>query len=347
MWTGQRRQQTVAEGFKGMVQNLHASKQFRPFAAAMCMGWIDVNGQVNFEWVEAVPDDIPVPDEFKAKNQRSVQQLVDGMHGWLSGPLQEYIAQEQKNMEDSPVFTLSQDDFEDLSHKQLVTAISDFLCDSYEFAFGTRQIPWEDIIARPQEYYDIDRLPMPSDFNGGIQSDRLSSAPPAPPSSKDNDTPPPPKDGTPESLAPQNKDDAAPPSSKYNNAPPPPKDGTPEGLPPQNKDAAPPSSKDNNVPPPPKDGTPVGLPPQNKDDAAPPSSKGNNAPPPPKDGTPESLPPQTPLPPNAPLPPDALLSPNHDPDAPLPPDAPTTKRRRNRARAKAHAPAKPQNIRNR
>jgi hypothetical protein len=45
-----RRQQTVAEGFKGMVQNLHASKQFRPFAAAMCMGWIDVNGQVNFEW---------------------------------------------------------------------------------------------------------------------------------------------------------------------------------------------------------------------------------------------------------------------------------------------------------
>ncbi|KAJ7722579.1 hypothetical protein B0H14DRAFT_3623719 [Mycena olivaceomarginata] len=339
------RQQTVAEGFKGMVQNLHASKQFRPFAAAMCMGWIDVNGQVNFEWVEAVPDDIPVPDEFKAKNQRSVQQL--------------YIAQEQKNMEDSPVFTLSQDDFEDLSHKQLVTSISDFLCDSYEFAFGTRQIPWEDITARPQEYYDIDRLPMPltstvafsptewhalggalAAVAGPRTSNLFRKVPegndmppvpphhsyppplPAPPSFKDSDAPPPPKDGMPESLPPQNKDDAAPPSSKYNNAPPPPKDGTPEGLPPQNKDAAPPSSKDNNALPPPKDGTPVGLPPQNKDDAAPPSSKGNSAPPPPKDGTPEALPPQTPLPPNAPLPPDAPLSPNHDPDAPLPPDAP-------------------------
>ncbi|KAJ7687200.1 hypothetical protein B0H14DRAFT_2653961 [Mycena olivaceomarginata] len=298
-------QQTVAEGFKGMVQNLHASKQFRPFAAAMCMGWIDVNDQVNFEWVEAVPDDIPVPDEFKAKNQRLVQQLVDGMHGWLSGPLQ--------GTEEHGGKPCLHADFEDLSHKQLVTAISNFLCDSYEFAFGTRQIPWEDITARPQEYYDIDHLPMPLTSTVAFSPTEWHAlggalAEVAAPRTSNlfrkvlegNDRPPvPPHHSDPPPLP-------APPSSKDNNALPPPKDGTPESLPPQNKDdAAPPSSKDNNALPPPKDGTPD-----------------NNVPPPPKDGTPEALPPQTPLPPNAPLPPDAPLSPNHDPDVPLPPDAP-------------------------
>jgi hypothetical protein len=131
-----------------------------------------------------------------------------------------------------------------------------------------------------------------------------------------------------------------------NNVPPPPKDGTPEGLPPQNKDATPPSSKDNNALPPPKDGMPVGPLPRTKTMV-------------------RHLLPRTTtrhphqkmarlrlsLPRHHCLPTRPSLQTHHSLPTTTPmchsfPTCPTTKRRQNwvHARAKAHAPAKPQNI---
>ncbi|KAJ7856106.1 hypothetical protein B0H14DRAFT_2579053 [Mycena olivaceomarginata] len=54
------RQRLVPKGFKNMVGNLHDSRKFRPFIATMLMGWLDEDGHIQFEWTEAVPDDICV-----------------------------------------------------------------------------------------------------------------------------------------------------------------------------------------------------------------------------------------------------------------------------------------------
>jgi hypothetical protein len=33
-----------------MVDSLHTSGKVRPFVATMLMGWLDVNGELRFEW---------------------------------------------------------------------------------------------------------------------------------------------------------------------------------------------------------------------------------------------------------------------------------------------------------
>ncbi|KAJ6479354.1 hypothetical protein DFH09DRAFT_1341714 [Mycena vulgaris] len=59
------RQKLVPSGFKQMVNNLHASRKFRPFVATMLMGWLSEDGQVQLEWAEAVPEGIHVKQTFK------------------------------------------------------------------------------------------------------------------------------------------------------------------------------------------------------------------------------------------------------------------------------------------
>ncbi|KAJ7824339.1 hypothetical protein B0H13DRAFT_337619 [Mycena leptocephala] len=81
------RQQLVASGFKHMVDSLHASRKFRPFVATMLMAWLNTEGRVNFEWVEAVPDGIHVRQPFEKKHEQLFKDTVNSMYEWAEKPL--------------------------------------------------------------------------------------------------------------------------------------------------------------------------------------------------------------------------------------------------------------------
>ncbi|KAF8213036.1 hypothetical protein K438DRAFT_1751439 [Mycena galopus ATCC 62051] len=61
------RQRMVCGSVQEMVARLNAGKKFRPFFATMCMGWLNENGQVTFEW---------------DKNPELVQNMFNAMHAW-------------------------------------------------------------------------------------------------------------------------------------------------------------------------------------------------------------------------------------------------------------------------
>ncbi|KAJ7479805.1 hypothetical protein FB451DRAFT_1534874 [Mycena latifolia] len=148
------RQKLVAAGFEQMVDNLHASRRFRPFVAMMVMGWLNENGKVVFEWTEAVPEDITVPETFRKLNPQLVQQTLNAIH-------EEYLATTKGSAKRaSPVFPLSAEELDDHSHKTLMQVVTKYLEESFDTAFGVGEIPWAEIASQPDKFYDATRFQL-------------------------------------------------------------------------------------------------------------------------------------------------------------------------------------------
>ncbi|KAJ7438686.1 hypothetical protein B0H11DRAFT_1935123 [Mycena galericulata] len=155
------RQKLVATGFEQMVDNLHASRKFRPFVATMVMGWLNESGKVIFEWTEAVPDGIRVPETFRILNPQLVEQTLNAMYTWAEEPLKEYLATREESAKRAlPVFPLSPVALDDLSHNAMVQTVTNYLKESFEAAFGEGEIPWAEIANEPERYYDATRFQL-------------------------------------------------------------------------------------------------------------------------------------------------------------------------------------------
>ncbi|KAJ7651892.1 hypothetical protein B0H17DRAFT_1215106 [Mycena rosella] len=142
------RQMLVASGFNHMVDTLHASDNFHPFVATMLMGWLSEEGQVQYEWAEAVPDNICVDS-------------VNAMHAWAEKPLQEYATSRQGSVKlRSPIFPLSAETLDDVTPRVLERMVTTFLTESYEAAFGPGDIPWAAISSAPDDFYDAAESPL-------------------------------------------------------------------------------------------------------------------------------------------------------------------------------------------
>ncbi|KAJ7189341.1 hypothetical protein GGX14DRAFT_408890, partial [Mycena pura] len=169
------RQKLVATGFEQMVGNLHASRKFRPFVATMMMGWLNESGK--WSRTEAVPDEIGVAEPFRKLHPQLVQQTLNAMYTWAEEPLKENLAtREASTKRVSPVFPVSVEALEDLSHKVLVATVTTYLEASYgiqiissfcqgvntiaEAAFGTGEIPWAEIVTRPNRFYDTSQFQL-------------------------------------------------------------------------------------------------------------------------------------------------------------------------------------------
>ncbi|KAJ6552463.1 hypothetical protein DFH09DRAFT_1497302 [Mycena vulgaris] len=150
------RQQLVATGFQHMVSSLHASGKFRPFVATMLMAWLNEEGRMQFE-AEGVPEDIHVRQSFQLQYAEPFQAVVNGMYEWAEKPLKDYLATRKDSAKCTPpVFPVSADALDDLSHKRLVETVTMFLAESYHAAFGNEEIPWAAIANEPNEYYNAD-----------------------------------------------------------------------------------------------------------------------------------------------------------------------------------------------
>ncbi|KAJ7807399.1 hypothetical protein B0H13DRAFT_2386472 [Mycena leptocephala] len=142
------RQRLVASGFKNMVDSLHVSGKFRPFVATMLMGW---------SRVEAVPKGICVRQTFEKQTPQLVKDSLNAMYAWAEKPLKDYVATLEDSTNAAPqVFPLSAEGLDDVSPKALAQTVTNFLVDSYQAAFGTRDIPWAAVASTPKEYYDAD-----------------------------------------------------------------------------------------------------------------------------------------------------------------------------------------------
>ncbi|KAJ7507412.1 hypothetical protein B0H11DRAFT_2218260 [Mycena galericulata] len=145
------RQKLVATGFEQMVDNLHASRKFRPFVATMVMGWLNESGKVIFEWTEAVPDGIRVPETFRILNPQLVEQTLNAMYTWAEEPLKEYLATREESAKRAlPVFPLSPVALDDLSHNAMVQTVTNYLKESFENgakSLGSQYYPNRGIIS--------------------------------------------------------------------------------------------------------------------------------------------------------------------------------------------------------
>ncbi|KAJ7202012.1 hypothetical protein GGX14DRAFT_399589, partial [Mycena pura] len=155
------RQKLVATGFEQMVDNLHASRKFRPFVATMMMGWLNEDGKVIFEWqvsfisldlTEAVPEEIGVAESFRRLHPQLVQQTLNAMYTWAENPLKEYLITREASAKQA---------LDDLSHNVLVSTVTTYLEESFEAAFGTGEIiPWAEMASQPSRFYDTTRFQL-------------------------------------------------------------------------------------------------------------------------------------------------------------------------------------------
>ncbi|KAJ7429430.1 hypothetical protein B0H11DRAFT_2265748 [Mycena galericulata] len=153
------RQKMVASGFKHMVDTLHTSGKFRPFMATMAMGWLNVDGRFASSRAEAVPKGIDVSETFKKTYPPLAQEFLDSIHDWAKKPLKDYMA----TLEDSAkgavaVFPLTVAATDDVTGKELTEILTSFFAESYEAAFGSREIPWATIANEPGVYYDTTKF---------------------------------------------------------------------------------------------------------------------------------------------------------------------------------------------
>ncbi|KAJ7726861.1 hypothetical protein B0H14DRAFT_2641015 [Mycena olivaceomarginata] len=137
------RQRLVPKGFKSMVGNLHDSRKFRPFIATMLMGWLDEDGHVQFEWAEAVPDDICVGQTFKELNSQLVKDTIVAMHTWAEKPLKEYLAGRESLLKTSqPIFPHNPEELDELALKVLLQTVT------------------RSRLCKPDEFYDATHYPL-------------------------------------------------------------------------------------------------------------------------------------------------------------------------------------------
>ncbi|KAJ7884876.1 hypothetical protein B0H13DRAFT_2536213 [Mycena leptocephala] len=115
---------------------------------------------LGFEWwsrVEAVPKDICVRQTFEKQTPQLVKDSLNAMYAWAEKPLKDYVATLEDSTNAAPqVFPLSTEGLDDVSPKALAQTVTNFLVDSHQAAFGTRDIPWAAVASMPKEYYDAD-----------------------------------------------------------------------------------------------------------------------------------------------------------------------------------------------
>ncbi|KAJ6455633.1 hypothetical protein C8R47DRAFT_1228129 [Mycena vitilis] len=166
------RQMLIPTGFKHMVQTLHASGKFCPFVATMLMGWLGEDGKVELEWAEAVPEEIRVRQTFEKQYPQLWQDSINSMYSWAQKPLQDYeAARNEVDCVVAPTFPLSAESLDDMTPNGVAQAVTSFLVNSYQTAFGSEEIPWEAVATAPNDYYDTSKSDIRFDPHGlsGLQ----------------------------------------------------------------------------------------------------------------------------------------------------------------------------------
>ncbi|KAJ7863688.1 hypothetical protein B0H13DRAFT_2564524 [Mycena leptocephala] len=149
------RQMLVAGGFQHMVQIIHATGKFRPLVATMVTAWVDENGQLQLDWVEAVPEGIHVRQPFEKQYAKLSSDFINATYAWAEKPLQDYVAGRDASARPAPpVFPVTAEALDDMSPNAVAQTVTSFLVKSYHAVFGSEDIPWAAIASAPDEYYD-------------------------------------------------------------------------------------------------------------------------------------------------------------------------------------------------
>ncbi|KAJ7895873.1 hypothetical protein B0H14DRAFT_2558346 [Mycena olivaceomarginata] len=144
-----------------MVDTLNAGGKFCPFLATMLMDWLNEQGEIQFEWSEALPKAVTIEQRFEDKYPQLVSDSINTMYQWAKKGLQDYAAaREASPGQPAPVFPVSVEVLDDMSPNMVAQTMTDFLIKSYRAVFGdeTQSIPWPAVAATPDRYYDAGKF---------------------------------------------------------------------------------------------------------------------------------------------------------------------------------------------
>nr|GAT42650.1 acid protease [Mycena chlorophos] len=157
----------IPNAFKHFVEALNVGGKFRPFMAVMATCWLGPDGRLHFDWTEGVPSTITANESFESTHKPTFDAFLNSFHVWARTPLQDYFAMQQReDRAPIPVFPLSLEAVLDAPQKMLEEAVRAFIPHSYAAAFGDGDIPWVDIAANPDQFFDSERIPLRFDASG-------------------------------------------------------------------------------------------------------------------------------------------------------------------------------------
>ncbi|KAJ7342928.1 hypothetical protein DFH08DRAFT_811261 [Mycena albidolilacea] len=161
------RQKLPMGAVQHMVDTLNAGRKFRPFLATMLMGWLNEQGEIQFEWSEALPKGVVIEQRFEDKYPQLVSDSINTMYQWAkkrpaSYSLDYAAARDGSPGQPAPVFPVSVEALDDMSPNMVAQTVTDFLIKLYKAAFGdeTQNIPWPTIATAPDRYYDVGKFDL-------------------------------------------------------------------------------------------------------------------------------------------------------------------------------------------
>ncbi|KAJ7212716.1 hypothetical protein GGX14DRAFT_393604 [Mycena pura] len=159
----EQRMAALCAAFSEALTAIQDSGRFPLFCATLQLAYLD-GQKISFEVGsgEAVPAGAVISTGFQdnLKNEALSQEYLSKMHEWVAEPLQEdlAIAQNPAKSDVHPEFLLSESEIENLSPRELVASLSEFLGASFAHAFGDSPVIWDKITQDSSRFYDSDRL---------------------------------------------------------------------------------------------------------------------------------------------------------------------------------------------
>ncbi|KAJ7053714.1 hypothetical protein C8F01DRAFT_1329428 [Mycena amicta] len=163
------RMAVLATGISNALGKLQATGRFPDFVATIEFGYFD-GKQMCFEVVSAenIPTNVSIKTGFRSQHEEQSQSYLSSIHDWANSGLKELHASKldktkaalASQASRNPVFEPTSSDVDEMSSKEITSAMAEFFKLSFEHAHGTRDIPWVEIKSEPTRFFDISSLSL-------------------------------------------------------------------------------------------------------------------------------------------------------------------------------------------
>ncbi|KAJ7186313.1 hypothetical protein GGX14DRAFT_581136 [Mycena pura] len=155
------RMETLRAGLCEALSQIQTDPRFPPFAATLQLVYPDEKKQVVFELGEVVPKDAQIVPGFRSTYRHEYDAIIDQLYDWAAPALKALNEARSRPADAShPVFGLTAEKLEQTLPRDILPVTQDFLMKSFEYSFGTQEVPWDDIKAQPQRFCDAASLEL-------------------------------------------------------------------------------------------------------------------------------------------------------------------------------------------
>ncbi|KAJ7208872.1 hypothetical protein GGX14DRAFT_395490 [Mycena pura] len=158
------RMETLRAGLCEALSLIQNDPRFPAFAATLQLVYPDDKRQVVFEVGEVVPKDALIAPGFRSTHGDAYNVILDQLYDWAAPGLKALSEARGRSAETAaashPVFALTAEELEQTLPRDILPITQDFLMKSFEYTFGTREVPWDDIKVDPEPFCDAAALEL-------------------------------------------------------------------------------------------------------------------------------------------------------------------------------------------